>query len=156
MYVSSYNTYINTNSSDKTQRSREVPKESESSKGFQNSFAQANDEQVLVSSASKLPVSYISNYKALSNRQQLQEQTQKQDESNQSVSIDAKTKFSKMNAMSNAQVSYTENSKQFPLISKPKVTLSEAPKEEVKQQPLRTKVVNTYIANDNYFKITAA
>jgi len=161
MYVSSYSTYISTSNSDKTQKSREASRETEGSKSSKSTFSLPSTEQVLVSGTHKLPISYISNYKALSTRQQLQEQLQQK----HSQLTNAKTKFTKISAMNSAQVSYAENSHMFPLISKPKMTLDQTPKiskrlpedaQKASESVLKRHMVNIYASNDNYYKITAA
>ena len=53
----------------------------------------------------------------------------------------------------------------FPIIKKPAFTLSQTPKideklpldvQEAKEKTLRHTMLNTYISNDNYYRITAA
>jgi len=147
MFVSSYNTYIDT-STTKNTHNRRVTDAKNSSDSFSDKL-QKLETSVLLSSK-KLPVNYISNYKALYNAQQLQHQELTQNK--------AKTTFSKVSAMGNAKVAYEENAKTFSFLIKPKVTLSQTPKElpNTKISSLKQTIVNTYLANDNYYKITAA
>ncbi|QSZ41134.1 hypothetical protein GJV85_03070 [Sulfurimonas aquatica] len=153
MFVSSYSTYIDTSSSTKAQKEKSEPLKLSSS--FESKLLK-NTTPDLVLPSKKLPVNYISNYKSLHNRQQFEQQ---------SLNIDSsKAQFSKLNSMSGAQVAYAENSKMFSLLQKPKITLNQTPKLDSKlpqeakkgqESIVRNSMVNTYIENDNYYKITA-
>jgi hypothetical protein len=164
MFVSSYSTYISPNTSEKSQKTRDISRAEGATKDYKSSVSSVS-QQTLVADSTKLPLSYISNYKALSNRQQFDEQLKNTAQTTKDTSTSAKDRFSKISAMGNAQVSYTENSKMFPIISKPKVTLNQAAPLDKKtskdipqnaQNTLKTQMLNTYIENDNYYKITAA
>lgn len=155
MFVSSYSTYIDTTVNKQVQSER-VQDEKKSSKSFTDKLLQTP--QTNITSGKKLPINYISNYKSLHTKQELQEGQDK----TQNIE---KMKFSKVNAQGNAKVAYEENSKMFSFLVKPKQTISQTPQinrrlpqEAVKTQEnfLREKMVNTYAANDNYYKITAA
>lgn len=165
MFVSSYSTYINTNASDKIQKER-----SDAQKTITSSFESALESQTVDKSLSiiparnQLPVNYISNYKALNNQQKLQrEQTLEGDIPKETTKSVAQTKFTALSTLQVAQVAYKENFQLFPLRTKPKVTLSQTPKLSssdskeslLQQKTLRHIMVNTYIANDSYYKITA-
>jgi len=150
MFVSSYSTYVNVNNSQKINK-KELLKKGE------NSFSEqlASKPVPKVNIAKHLPVNYISNYKALNTQQKLQQETQQNLE---------KTKYAKINATTHAKEAYSDNSKIFSFLIKPKATLSQTqsidkklPKniQEIKEKNLRQTMVNTYISNDNYFKITA-
>jgi hypothetical protein len=155
MFVSSYTTYVDTNSvkrvqNDKQESSKST-KESFSSKLLQNTLGKPTQTKTEVAP------NYISDYKALSTKQQLSQQEQAQS--------NVVGKFNKVNAQGNAQVAYTENSKMFSLLAKPKASLDmtpkidkDLPKEALKNKEsiMRTQMVNTYISNDNYYQITAA
>lgn len=154
MFVSSYSTYIDTSVTKKLQNDKasEPVKKTESfaSKLLQNTSTSAFTN-------SKIPLNYISNYKALNNRQLLDSQENKQNS--------AKTKFSKLSAMSSSKVSYEANTKMFSFLVKPKSTIDQTPRvdknlppkaQESQESFMRVKMLNTYIANDNYFRITAA
>ncbi|MDF1882660.1 hypothetical protein JHD49_01755 [Sulfurimonas sp. SAG-AH-194-C21] len=154
MFVSSYSTYIDTSVTKKLQNDKvAVPlKKTES---FASKLLQTTQKNVLLNS--KIPLNYISNYKALSNRQLLDEQTNKQTVISQ--------KFSKLSAMSSSKVSYEENSKMFSFLIKPKTTLSQTPKldknlptkaQESQESFMKVKMVDIYTANDNYYRVTAA
>jgi len=151
MFVSSYNTYIATNPSDKssTQRleSKSSSRESFESKLKEYSLLESNSTQ-------NLPINYISNYKAFSNKQKLQDDFE-----------DKETKkFTKINTLNSAKDAYGENSKLFSLFLEPKLTQSQTPQidkslpselQSAQEKQLRHTMVNTYLANDNYYKITA-
>jgi len=151
MYVSSYSTYIDTNTSQKVQKDR-----NEESKKSTDSFSSKLTTKIpkAVSNFSSFPVNYISNYKSLNNQQRLQDNTQSREE----------VKFSKIKALTSAKSAYGNNSKIFSLLIKPSATLDQTPKidkkmppkaQEAKESIMKHNMVNTYIANDNYYKITA-
>lgn len=151
MFVSSYSTYIDTNTTRETQ-SKKTAQKSYSSVAFDSKILNANTEELLLSK--KAPINYISNYKSLYNRQKL--------EHKELTQTPTKTNFTKISAMSSAQVAYSENTKMFSLIQKPKLSIDQTPKINealpLKEQEsvLKVKMVNAYIANDNYYRITAA
>jgi len=150
MHVSSYSTFINTNSSQKVQREREVPQ-----KESKTSFTKLSPTpDKVLDKTSKLPINYVSDYKVLNNQQKLQEETPN----------NAKVKFSKIKTFVSAKDAYTDNSKNFSLLVKPSATLDQTPKidkkmpqkaQDAKEAIMKHTMVNTYIANDNYYKITA-
>ena len=154
MFVSSYSTYIDTNSTKRvTQERRDVQKKS--SEPFSSKLLQTTPKNVTLTK--ELPLNYISNYKALHNRQQLQEKSSSQNS--------GAMKFIKLNSLSSAQVAYGDNSKMFSLIQKPKQTIDQTPKlakylsetaQEKQESIMKTKMVNAYISNENYYRITAA
>ncbi|HIC12521.1 MAG TPA: hypothetical protein EYO75_03965 [Sulfurimonas sp.] len=154
MFVSSYVTYVDTTVTKKIQADRAITPikkiESYASKLLQNT-----QKNVLFNS--KIPLNYISNYKSLNNRQLLDQQTTQQTATT--------LKFSKLSAMSSSKISYEENTKMFSFHIKPKGTINQTPKldknlpskaQECQESFMRVKMLNTYIANDNYFKVTAA
>lgn len=151
MYVSSYNTYIDTNTSQKVQKERNEESK-KSTDLFSSKLAVTTPKQL--SNFSSFPVNYISNYKVLNNQQRLQDNTQSKEE----------VKFSKIKSLSSAKNAYSENTKLFSLLVKPKATLNQTPKIDTKmprqaqvsqEAIMRHKMVNTYLENDNYYKITA-
>lgn len=158
MFVSSYSTFIDTSATKRIQNDKnnleKKPKES-----FSKQLIETTGKDVILSK--NLPLNYISNYKAISNKQALEQQIQGRDEQQ----VRAKIKFTKLSAQSSAQVSYTDNSKIFSLRVPPKLTLDQTPKlnkklpvEALKTQEgaLKNLMVNTYVANENYYRITAA
>ena len=140
MFVSSYNTYlsashIETNRSQKKEGGFSLKKEKTAPTDLPAKFAEV-----------KLPVSYISEFKVLRNQQKLQEQTQQSQ----------KTKFTKVTTLKNAQIAYGENSTIFSLLKKPKVPLGRMQSSYIMSNAsMKQNALNTYIANDNYYKVTA-
>ncbi len=158
MFVSSYSTFIDTSATKRVQNDKNnlerKPKES-----FSKQLIETTGKDVILSK--NLPLNYISNYKALSNKQAIEQQLQGRDKRE----IKAKIKFTKLSAQSSAQVSYADNSKMFSLRVPPKLTLDQTPKLNRKlpvaalktqESTLKNLMVNTYIANENYYRITAA
>jgi len=151
MFVSSYNTYVSANNPDRITEQK-VDKAKSSKNSFESKLEQSS---ILESKNTKnLPITYISNYKAFSNKQKLQEQFKNQDG----------IKYNKINSMKNAQTAYKDNSTTFSLLLKPKVTQSQTPKinkklpsefQKAQEQTMRHTMVNTYLANDKYYQITA-
>jgi len=151
MFITSYNTYISTNTTDRTQKSGALDSKS-SSNSFKSNLL---DNPVIESkSTQNLPISYISNYKAFNNKQKLQQEIQNPDGE----------KFSKIKTMQNMKTAYSDNSKVFSLLIQPGHTLNKAPKidlklpkdiQELKEQNMRRTMVNTYLENDKYYLITA-
>lgn len=151
MFVSSYNTYISTNNSQKLERERgensKIPKNSFESKLEQSSVLESKNTQ-------NLPINYISNYKAFSNKQKLQEEFNNK----------AEIKYAKSNALSNAKSAYKENTVMFSFLLEPHMTQSQTPQvdkklptdlQQLQEQQMRHNMVNTYLANDKYYQITA-
>ena len=151
MYVSSFSTYINSESSTKTQQNR-VQENKSPSELFETKLLSKTVKNVDISP--KLPINYISNYKALNNQQKLQENPQSNE----------KSKFLKLEAEAEAKNAYSDNSKIFSLILPPRITLNQVPRvdkelpqniQDIKEKNLRHTMVNTYISNESYYKITA-
>jgi uncharacterized protein YcbK (DUF882 family) len=149
MFVSSYNTYIPQKTTHKPQESTQENNEREFTTDGSKLFAKQLDK--VVTSSVKIPLNYISNYKSLHNHQLLEQQSK----SNKNY---AQTKFSKINTMQSAQNAYSQNSQLFSLLPKPKIALADViklPKNLQQNSAFKSKIVNTYIENDNYYKITA-
>ena len=154
MFVSSYSTYIDTSATKRvTQERDDASKKSSSS--FSSKLLQTTPKNVSLEKT--LPLNYISNYKALHNRQQLQENINSQ--------TPQKMKFNKISSMSNAQVAYGDNAKMFSLVQKPKQALDQTPKlnkalpreaQTSQESIMKVAMVNAYISNENYYRITAA
>ena len=158
MFVSSYTTFIDTSTTKRIQNDKndleKKPKES-----FSKQLTQINNQELILSK--NLPLSYISNYKTLSTKQAIEQQIEGKDERQ----VKAEIKFTKLSAQSSAQISYSDNSKMFSLRVQPKPTLNQTPKldkklpaEALKTQEgaLKNLMINTYTANENYYRITAA
>ena len=153
MFVSSYSTYITTDTNSKIQREKASLRDDKNS-AFSSKLSEKTVPNLVANK--NLPVNYISNYKALNNQQKLLQE----DHTNQ-----AKKKFSKINAITSAKINYSDNTKIFSLLLKPSATLDQTPKtdkrmpldiQEIQEKNLRTTMLNTYAANDNYYKVTAA
>lgn len=151
MFVSSYNTYISTNSTDRSQRTGA----SDSKKSDYSSASKYVDSPIVESKIAKnIPISYISNYKAFNNKQRLLQQFNNPDGE----------RFSKINTQQNMKTAYAENSKVFSLVQQPGLTLNQLNKidaklpkniQELKDENMRRTMINAYISNDRYFDITA-
>ncbi len=151
MFVSSFNTYINADSMAKTHTNK--VKESKSTPAsFETKLLSKTVKNL--DTSPKFPINYISNYKALNNQQKLQENHQNS----------AKTKFLKLEAEAEAKNAYSDNSKIFSLILAPRATLDQTPRidkelpqniQDIKENNLRHTMLNTYIANESYYRITA-
>ena len=167
MFVSSYSTYIQTNTSDRAAKQR-VGKPSLESQSFSSKLTQATSSPTLINTA--LPVDYISKSQVLNNKLELDYQKDKLKESKNNSFSTTKEFTSKLSAQSSlvsAQSAYESNSKIFSLYQKPHATLNQTPDiektlpkepkeiQEIKELNMRHKMVNTYIANDSYYKITA-
>ena len=149
MFVASYNTYITDKQPSKIAKSTQ--NENEKNSSSQNKSFSLQLEKI-VPSSTNIPINYISNYKSLHNQQLLQQQNEPKKEY-------SKTKFEKINKINSAQNAYSENAKLFPLLQKPKIALIQEikkPKNIQHNTLLKQKFINTYIANDNYYKVTAA
>jgi len=148
MFVSSYNTYVNTINTDKTKK-QDLKKVDENS-NFSSKLNQ-NTQIVIPKNSIEAPINYISNYKSFANKQKIDQQlAHKENQTKELVS------YTKINTIQNAKASYETNAKTYPLLNIPKPTIGQAQKEDEKlPTKLQQKMVNTYIDNDNYYKITA-
>jgi hypothetical protein len=157
MFVSSYNTYISTNTSDKIQRKGASQKSTQ-----EDSFSSKLATTTLATQtySSQLPLNYISNFKVLNNQQKLQQQSQE----TVPKKTAAKESFTKINASINAKDAYSSNTKLFSFLLQPKTTLNQTPTinkklpsdfQEAQEKALRNTMVNTYQANENYYQITS-
>jgi len=154
MYVSSFTTHIDTNAVNKTHNRRQSD-DKKSSQSFEVLSAKTPNKAPSLAK-NQLPIDYVSNYKALNNKQLLEEQSAFKDA--------AKTKFTQLNSLSNAHSAYKDNTSIFSFLVKPKATLDQTPRLDRRLPPeaaktqknaLASLMVNTYIANENYYKVTA-
>jgi hypothetical protein len=152
MFVSTYTTFIGPNSSNKTDSYK-----TKEPKGESEFFAKELSSSAIVKSHTdkNLPIDYISNYKSFNNQQKLQEHLQTQGE----------IKLKHLTTTINAKAAYDGSITMFLLVRKPTPSLNQTPKideklpgdvKEAKEKNLRHVMVNTYEANDKYFRITAA
>ncbi|MCX6077102.1 MAG: hypothetical protein NTW78_09510 [Campylobacterales bacterium] len=164
MFVSSYNTYIQTNASEKSVKNRE--NSSKESSSFSSKLLDSPKFDLLFTS--DLPVDYI--YKAKSFNTKLELQRQEEALKNPENEFVAKSKeltkeFMGNKTLQNAKSAYEDNSKIFSLIRKPHAPLDQTPQtdsrlpanvQQLQELYLRKTMVNTYAQNDKYYNITAA
>ncbi len=153
MYVSSYSTYLHTNTTDKT-TSKKISKELPTDKLF--TYKGLNSSQNLAKPALNTPANYISSHTSLSTKAQIQQQL----ENNNST-----TKFTMINSQTKASSAYNDNSIMFSLIPKNQPTIKQntqninqnLPQEikDIKESFLKIKMLDTYNSNNNYYQITA-
>ena len=147
MFVSSYNTYIHTNTTSKTNGHK--------SGGDSKSFSSKLDHtsQIAASTIKNTPIDYIDNSKVFNNRQKLQQNIES---SQELLNVN---KFNSESTLKNAKIAYTTNSVMFSLVAKPKPALSSSisnfrvNKTLLPQEKLSA--INTYLLNDRYYRITA-
>jgi hypothetical protein len=157
MFVSSYSTYIHTNRPQSTEKqAQEREKQNDS---FSTRLLHHKASPTLQSSASA--VDYIAKNNAFWQKLELQ----KQQEGSFNKDFLEKTKlFEGQKTLSSAKQAYTEGAKFFSISPKHTGSLDLTPKidkklpneiKEIKEKIMRNLMVTTYIANDNYYKITA-
>ncbi len=161
MFVSSYSTYINTNSSERTTKSRA----SDAKEKLSFSYKRSSDPKPLAQNT--FPLDYVAQSKTFGNKIELefqQEQLQNKDNKELQELKSSMKKFSSYSTLQNAKQAYTDNSKIFSLLRVPHAPLDQTPTidkklpddlQVLKEQNLRYEMLNTYIQNDNYYKITA-
>lgn len=142
MFVSSYNTYIHTNTSANATKER-IEKTKHVGSSFNSTLSQ--NEVLKPKSGENLPVNYISNYKAFSNKQKLQNQFQDKNTAT----------YKAITVKENAKMAYEDSSKIFSISRKPHATLNQTPKVE-SELNVRRAMINTYSANEHYYQVTAA
>lgn len=163
MFVSSYNTYIQTNTSDKVTKQKDQTSKSEPS--FSSKFLeQPKLEPVIVST---LPVDYVNKAKSFNNKLEMKRQEEalkNPNNDNASKSKELTKEFTSRKTLQNAQTAYEDNSKMFSLYKKPHHSLDQTPStdtnlpeniQKLKEQNMRRTMVNTYLQNDRYYQITA-
>jgi hypothetical protein len=151
MYVSSFSTFVHSNSAQKIYKQ----KENADTHNIKNSFnKELSEASFYVKAQKQLPINYISNYKVLNNQQKLQGNKNTQEF----------TKFSKISAKTNAQKKYEEEMTIFSFSNIPKVALHQTPTintklppeaQTISEQNLRNTMINTYTANESYYQITS-
>lgn len=163
MFVSSYSTYISTNSQDKgTKGSSSAPKESASFKS--NLYLPQERAQ---NKSLNLEIDYVSNSKSFGNRLELQRQEQElqnHKEGELSKSKALAKEFISNNTLKSAELAYKESSNTFALLRKSHPAIEQTPTvdknlpneiQELQEQNMRHAMVNTYLSNDSYYQITA-
>lgn len=145
MFVSSYNTYIHTNTTAKT---KETTNPSDL-KSFASKLLHTS--QIAPSTTQNIPINYIDNSKVFHNRQKLQQNIESKQE------LKTVNKFNNFSAVKTAKVAYVDNSKMFSIVSKPKPAISTQTisGHEFSKQKAKFSAINTYLLNDRYYQITA-
>ena len=155
---------INTTASQKNDKYK-YEKSGVESKSFD--IKSSDETSLSKSKTATLPIDYVSTPLLLKNKQEIESQKQQLQKSPDKELVKTKntlTKFTAPNSLLNAKSAYESNSIMFSLFQKPNATLNQTPKidetlalktQEAKENNLRHLMVNTYIANDNYYKITA-
>ena len=163
MFVSSYNTYISTNSQDRAQKERTSASKEASS--FKLNLSQP--QETLEYKSIFLPVDYVVNSKTFGNRLELNRQEQellKNEESDLSKSKELTKEFMNQNSLKGAQVAYQDGVRLFSILRKTHPAMDQTPApdknyptdiQELQEQNLRHVMVNTYLSNDKYYQIKA-
>ncbi len=164
MFVSSYSTYIQTNASERTNKSRESF--SKDSSLFSSKLL--DTPKLELQSASNLPVDYVYKAKSFNTKLELtrQEEALKNPFSDTIVQSKELTKsFMSTKILENAKSAYEDNTKMFSYSRKPHIALDQTPQmdtrlpenaQQMQELHMRHVMVNTYAQNDKYYKITAA
>ena len=164
MFVSSYSTYISSNSSQKNSATK-----THSSEVKSDLFSSKIPKSVKTSSLLKPTISanYISQERSTYNKQLIelkQNNIQNEKKEDFKTANNSTKNFSLSASLLSARVAYSSNSKMFSLLRKPVATLNQTPTldttlpknvQEIQEKNMRNLMVNTYLANDNYYKITA-
>lgn len=155
MFISSYNTYIQPNNQNKIQ-------DTKYKNGLGDSFYLPEDStEAFVTYKNPSAVDYIRKNNSFALKLQLLQYKEQETQTTQ----ENLQKVSNFKILENAKTAYTDNTKMFSLYMKPGITLNQTPKldeklskdiQELKEKNTRTKMINTYLANDKYFQITAA
>ena len=155
MFVSSYNTYVATTASEKLQKH-----DKENIK-----FPTFNTKLTQVSSADFTKQStYVFHNNLTKNTAAVQQKIHNQQQTANSPILKMLNQFNGKNSLINANSAYATNTKTFSLIITPKTTLNQTPSldntlprepRHIKELNMRHKMVNTYLANENYYKVTA-
>lgn len=157
MFVSSYNTYIHTNKSQATEK--QVQDREKQTTSFSTRLFQKSSTQALESSASS--VDYIAKNNAFWQKVELQRH---QNDTLGKDFLEKTKQFEGQKKLSSAKQAYAEGTKFFSLSPKQVNSLDLTPKidkklpddiKELKEQMIRNLMINTYVANDRYYKITA-
>lgn len=153
MFVSTYSTFVQTHSLDKTQKNREFESSREPFPRYLELDKEHSKNSIAISSTPKkeLPLSYISNYKVINNQQKLQNKNEQTKEI---------TRFEQIHTQKSAQSAYSQNSVLFASLRTPKLTLSQTPYidpklpaalQQAQEKMLKREMISTYRANQNYY-----
>lgn len=164
MFVSSYNTYIQTDSTVKSNKQR-LEKPSSSSDEFAQKLSQKTPNTNFTSSP--IPAEFISKSQAYLNKQELEFQKEQLKNPQNSGTKELKetlSKFTANNSLTSAKHAYENINKAFSVFPKQASSIDQTPKmdqnlpaqaHEAKELSMRHKMVNTYLANDRYYQVTA-
>ena len=164
MFVSSYNTYINTNNAQKSDKSRSENTQ-HNSKNFNSQLKNTTTKQSLLSPSTQ--IDYISKAQTQQNKELLksqQEHLQKNDNDTFKKATLATQKFSATQTLNSAKSAYNENSFMFSFLRKPQATISQTPTisnsmpnqlQDAVEKNVRHTMINTYLENDSYYRVTA-
>ncbi len=161
MFVSSYSTFIPNETTNKTSRVYKEDTKTEKS-SFSSKLSSITTQELVNSDG--LPINYISTNQTFKNRQELDYQKFALENKEEDGTKKLTTKFTQQNKLVDAKSAYTTNAKPLSFLQKPKATLSQTPTlnkaqstefQELQEKSLRHNMVNTYIENDKYYKITA-
>ena len=139
MFVSSYNTYLSTAATEtKRPQKKSTDFTLEQDKSTKTPLQKSELD-------SKLPLNYVSQFKVLNNQQKLKENTPQAQ----------KSKFTKVNLLKTAKNAYADNATMFPLVRETKIAIGSPSSKLPATSGTKLNAVNTYIVNDNYYKVTA-
>ncbi len=154
MFVSSYSTYITSNSSDKTSKITQDRLQNE--KDSFSSKLSTKETPSIQKFRTTLPINYISTNKAFVNKQELDYQSSDKKDTQIKHTKKLTDILSKESSNINFKSAYQDNLVMFSFLQKPQSTLNQTPiVNQIQEKSVRHTMVNTYIANDNYYKITA-
>ena len=164
MFVSSYNTYVQTDTSLKNSKQR-LEKGDSGSSSFNEKLTQKTPFTNL--SNSNIPIDYISKSQAHANKQELEfqkEQLKSPDNTSSKETKNTLNTFSAHNSLTSAKNAYENTNKVYSVFPKQSLSIDQTPKmdknlpqeaQEAKELTMRHTMVNTYISNDKYYQITA-
>jgi hypothetical protein len=163
MFVSSYSTYIQTNASERSAKSKELS--NKESSAFSSKLLEKMPLEL--TSTSNLPIDYL--YKAKSFNTKLELNRQEEALKNPENEFISKSKeltkeYMSSKTLINAKNAYEDSTKIFTVFRKPQHSLDQTPQtdtrfpeniQKLKEENMRRVMVNTYTQNENYYKITA-
>jgi len=166
VFVSSYNTYINTiNATNKSEK--KVQEDSKVNFDLKKS-TDSLYKTPLNFSNNPQKIDYLSSSNVFQNKLVLQYQQEKMQDPKSQKKIDTlkdiTNRFNKSVSLEDVSSTYIQNSKKFAIMKKPLVPLTqkESQKSEnnlslnsAKEKIQREEMINTYIENENYFNISA-
>lgn len=164
MFISTYATYLNTQIVPKNERI----KESSSTERFNLPRREVADAAVQKSSTyTELPVNYISDFKALSNKFLVAKSLyQKEESTSASKHKEPLDEYRSRDTQIKAQSSYEDNQLFFTQwMPQLRHTLDQTPKIEMgvpkelqlsQERQLRQAMISTYVANDRYYQRTVS